>query len=337
MLAFNDELEKVGAPAGILQRLGQRALAGGSTAALGGTAGAGLGALAGGVKGYRQAKEQGGSGLAGALAGGMRGAALGGGLGAAAGGAGGMLAGKRGIQHARQMAKREGALGAISRFGQRQVHGVTGALPGGFRSRSAAVRSIGAGGADISKRLSETGKSLRTAKGPARKKLMAQRQSLRKAEQHARKAEELGMTSVPGFFRTMATGKGIEGMKATLGQQWHGSPSVGGKLMTFGMPAGFMAAEAARKSQPGESSRGARAAQSFVDMAPYTLTAMPLAGATLLGTGLSAGGKAVGRLLRRKRPAEPPPYPEEAEGQAAPAERIESPSVQGRLPEGFGG
>jgi hypothetical protein len=338
MLSFDDELEKVGAPiGGVLQRLGQRALSGGSAAALAGTAGAGLGGLAGGVRGYQQAKEQGGSGLAGALTGGVRGMALGGGLGAVGGGVGGMLAGKHGIQAASQMAKRTGPLGAISRFGQRQVHSLTGALPGGFKSRSAAIRSIGAGGADIQKQLGETGKSLRTAKGPDRKKLTAQRESLRKAEQHARTSEELGMTTIPGFFRTMASRDAGKGLKASLGQQWHGSPSVGGKFVTVGLPAGFVAAEAARPSTEGGPGRVSRTAKSFADIAPHTLTAMPMAGATALGIGLSAGGKAIGRLLRSKRAAEPAPYPEEAEGMSTPVERIESPAVQGKLPEGFGG
>ena len=62
MLAFDDELEKVAAPA-VLRALGRRALAGGSGAALGATAGAGVGGLAGGAHGYRKAKQQGGSGL----------------------------------------------------------------------------------------------------------------------------------------------------------------------------------------------------------------------------------------------------------------------------------
>lgn len=334
MLAFNDELEKVAVPA-VLRRLGQRALSSGSGAALAGTAGAGLGGVAGGVQGYRQAKERGGSGLAGALAGGMRGAALGGGAGLAAGGAVGALAGKKGIQHARQMAKRKGALGAISRFGQRQVHSVTGALPAGFKSRSAAVRSLGAGGADIQKRLAETGKSLGKAKGPARQKLIKERASLKKALEHAGTAEELGMTSVPGFFRTMASKDAVKGVKAGLGQQWHGSPSVGGKLMTFGMPAGFVASEAMQPTEKGEPGRVSRTLRSAAETAPYMLTTMPLAGATLMGSGLAAGGRAVGKLLRRKK--EPAPEPEESEEGMGAVERVESPSVQGKLPEGLGG
>jgi hypothetical protein len=335
MLAFDDELEKVAVPA-VLRSLGQRALGGGSGAALGATAGAGVGGLAGGVHGYRKAKQQGGSGLYGALAGGMRGALMGGGIGAAGGGAAGALSGKRGIQHARQMAKAEGPIGAISRFGQRQVHSLTGALPGGFKSRSGAVRSLRAGGYDIEKRLAETGKKLRKAKGPARTKLQGERASLLKARGHARTAENLGMTSIPGFFRAVASGKGGKGLKAAVGQQWHGSPGVGGKAMQFGLPAAFVASEAMGKGEPGGPGKLSRGLRSAAETAPWMLTSMPLAGATALGSGLVAGGSAMKRLLRRKKP-EDAPYPEEAdEGQAAPVERVESPGAQGKLPEGLG-
>lgn len=105
---------------------------------LGAVGGAGIGAVGGAVSGYRKAREE-GQGMAGALASGAMGAGSGafkGGLvGGALGAAGGAAAGHLNPQLGSALAKQENAVGKVSRFGQRQLHGLTGWTPeGGLRS-----------------------------------------------------------------------------------------------------------------------------------------------------------------------------------------------------------
>ena len=331
MSAFDGELEKLAVGA-LLKSLGQRALASGGAGALGATAGAGLGGVAGGVQGYRKSKQQGGSGLAGALGGAVRGAAIGGGAGLAAGGLAGAAGGARAQKLVRGLSGREDVVGKVSRLGERQAHSVTGALPAGMGRREG-LRSMGAGVTDLEKRVTDVGKRLAAKPGDA--KLLKQQKSLGKALEHGRKAEDLGMTSVPGMFKAMATKPG-EALKAGLGQQWHGSPSVAGKAMTFGLPAAFVGSEAARKSKPGEDSRFTRTLKTTAETVPYMLGPMGILGATGLSMGGGAAARQAGRLVSKpKRLGTNPsaPVPEDA-SVSGNVERIYSPGAQGRPPEG---
>ena len=125
--------------------------------------------------------------LGGAATGGLTGAAVGAGLGGAAGLAGG--ASTRGLVS--QLRGRKGALGGVSRLGERQMHGMTGALPPEMNRQQAMkalrmgsvpkreivekaqaaagkFRKIGPGGMEASgvKRLASTRRSSRISERP---------------------------------------------------------------------------------------------------------------------------------------------------------------------------
>jgi len=331
--SFAQELEKLSA-GGFLPSLARRALSAGSTAALGGAGGGALGGAVGAYRGARQAQEDGGSALRGGLGGAMQGAAFGATAGAALGGAGGALAGQAGANLAKSYAARKGTVGALSRFGQRQVHSLTGALPEGFANRSGAIRSIGAGGADVAERLKDVGEKLVGAAGKKRSSLLKKQQGLGRALQGATAAEEAGMTSIPGLFGAMMKPKQLaSGVTGAAKQQWHGAGGVSGKATAAGVPLALVGGEAARGGEPGEGSRAERSLGMLGDSLPYAMLPMATGGAMALGALAGKGGRALGRRVGGKTKM---PMPEDAEGLAAPPERVESPSVQGRFPEGMG-
>lgn len=349
LCSFNEELlEKLSAGLKLLPGLARRALSGGSAAALGGAGGATLGAGVGAAQGGVRAKREGRSVAGGALGGALSGAALGAGLGVGAGLAGGVVAGRRGAEWAKTLAKRDDVVGQASRFGQRQAHSLTDALPEGFSSRSAAIRSLRGGGYDLEKQRQELvggllGASNRTQRAALQRKLQRQQGGLGKAIEGATAAEEAGMTSVPGLFRAMADPQKLKsGVTGAVQQQWHGTGEgargLASKGMMVGVPGMMVANEVSRESKPGERGRAARALGAAAESVPYAMLPMGLAGATLLGGGAGAGGRAIGSLLPGgKRRRDSGPEPEEADGMTEPIERIESPQVQGRLPEGMGG
>ena len=340
--SFNDTLEKVAFNPALLQRVGQRALSGGGLGALGAAGGGVMGGATGGIQGYRQAQEEGQSGLLGALGGVARGAAKGGALGLAAGGLAGAAGGARSQKLVRRLSAGKDRIGGISRFGERQVHSLTGALPQGM-SRSDGLRAIGASPVQrLEQRMvAAARRNPKPPSGPHRPrthvgKLTSELAGLGRAKVHAQKLEELGMTNVPGFFKAMATKPG-QALKAGLGHEWHGATSRGAKAMAFGLPAAFVAPEAMRSSKPGEEGRVARTARALASTAPYTIAPMGILGAT----GLSVAGSGLvgqaGKLVSRKQPlgvTPPPPMPEDG-GTSANVERVYSPSAQGRPPEGL--
>jgi len=308
-----------------------RLMGAGAGASLGAVGGAGLGAGVGGVRGYQQARQQGatkGQALLYGLGGGMKGMALGGAAGLTAGGAaGGLLRGGAGV--ARRTAELGGATGAVSRFGQRQMHALTGALPQGM-PRLSAQRSIGVGGADLASQLNKAKAGLAKAAPGSREAASAQKQigSLSKGMEHARALEQMGATNLPGYVKALASRDAGKVLKHTAGSQWHGTPGVGGKLMAFGMPAGFVGMETLGKPQPGQEgeSKLRRGAKSVATNLPFLLP-MGMAGQ------LVASG-AAGKLMGRRGGRVPNPEPEEASA-SGDVERIYSPSAMGRPPEGM--
>ena len=336
MGAFNAELEKLGVGA-LARRIGQRALAGGGLGALTASGGAALGAAAGGVRGYRQAAAEGQPGAMGALRGGLRGAALGGAAGLAAGTAAGAAGGKATQRLVSRIGAKKGPMGPVTRFGQRQVHSVTGALPAAA-SRREALRSMGAGIGEMEKRIAETKKRLRgMATGdPKRARAARELQSLQKGLQYGQRAEELGMTSVPGLFRAVATRPG-EALRTGLGSQWYGSPSRAGKFMTFGVPGAVVAGEALTPTKAGGEGRTTRAMKAVGETLPYMIAPIGLLGATGLSIAGSQVGAGAGRVFgKRKVTGTPPLPPGPADARdTSDVEYVYSPSMEGRVAEGL--
>lgn len=327
--AFDRELEKLALSPGALAAI-QRGLGGlGAGAGIGGLAGAGIGA----VQGYRHARQQGAgvgqAALGGTLGGALRGAGTGaaiGGLGVGALQAAGAAPGLYG-----RLAEAPGALGSAARFGQRQVHALTGWTPRGFLSPEGA-RQIGAGNALENIRLH--GKAEDAAKALAgtggRAEAVAQRRlgQATKARQASEQAEQMGLTSLPGFAKSIRDNGLAKTMKAGLSEQWHGG-GLTGKLMIAGVPAAALASEAGKGSE----GRAGRLANTAEQVAMTALGPVPLAGQLAVG----AAGAGIHRGIRRLRGItdERPPQRSETHdtsGASLPTERVYSDRASGEVP-----
>lgn len=202
--------------------LGLAGAMGGHGAAIG----AGIGGIYKGYKGYSDAKEQGQdtegalkAGLGAGVGGAMSGALYGGIAGAGAGAAVGRYHPKA-DQLREALSTEKNWTGSLGRFGQRQMHGITGVTPekglesirGGSWRSQLDFDAIKAKGGDITK----AQKTLDVDKAMAGG----------------------GLTSVPGIAKTfLGKNKDVsrtEAVKRMLGHQWH-SQGAGGKALMVGM------------------------------------------------------------------------------------------------------
>lgn len=333
--AFHAELQKTAAPWQLVGR---------SVGALGG-AGAGiggaLGALHGAVSGYRDAREHGrsvGGSALGALGGGVRegamGAALGGGAGMLAGGGAALAAPELAARGARAVESAGGPIGALGRFGQRQVHGLTGWTP------EEGLSSIRGGAFGARGRAEAAHKNMYDVieKNPNDQKAVGSAiKSYGQEGRAARAAQELedrGMTSIPGTLKAIASdprGALSAGFKDT----WHGAHPVTRAAM-IGLPALDVAKALAGPEDP-HKGRAERIGGTLAGVttgallggAPLAaqiaggLAAMPVG--SMLGKGVD---KLRGGLVHRK------PELEHVDNQQhVPTEREMSPAAAGVLPE----
>lgn len=284
----------------------------GAGAGLGAAGGAAGGAAIGAGKGYQQAREAGaepgaaaGRGLLGSLGGAAKGALLGAGVGTL--GLGGAAAALRRYRVGALPAM-GGPIGAISRFGQRQVHGLTGWKPSG------GLQSIRGGAWAAEEALKKAPHS-----GPAFAHARA-----------ARAAEKAGLTSLPGYAKGLAT-KPLQTLRTGTTEQWHAMGPFG-RALIYGYPAVAGGGALLRKGEPGEGGRLERAGR-HLGAAAYGLGPLPILPQLALAEGLSVGaaraGRAVGRKLdkRKKRvygDLEAPPSIEPAGGMTQPEEYVYS-------------
>jgi len=318
--AFNAEMDKLAvspgtwkAIKGALQRAGGGAGAG---MGLGGAIG-GLGGLAsGGYQGYQEAKEQ-GTGTAGALMSGLlrgtetglKGAVIGAGAGTALGGAAGAAKVLK-PEHVKRLAEMGGGVGAATRFGQRQVHGLTGWTPKGWHNKEG-IRAMRAGATDAVENLKRVekgdvapglyhklkGKVL--GKGAGEVQLAAAKRSAEAAE----KAEKMGLTSLPGYARAMKENP-VEALKAGLGEQWHAGGPIS-KAMMVGFPAMSVAdAIRAPSQEEGGPSTGERIGSTLGSLA-YSMGPLPIGAQTLLGEAVTGGARRLGAVLDKGKTSVP--------------------------------
>ena len=313
MRAFSVELQKEAAPPvasllGHLRRPGTlNAVQGGVGAGFG--LGLGAGALVGGAssgaRSYQDARSQGATrtqaGLH-ALAGGLGGAVRGAGKGALIGAAGGAALGAAAPTSARALtrgiSKMENPAGGLGRFGQRQVHSLTGWKPGGSTK---SIESIGAGAADARTRLEQA-----VTRGAPEAELGAARSALGASEE----AQRMGLTSLPGIAKSV----GDRGLLPTIGagvkDQWSSSPRWGKALM-LGMPAASVAKSLTTPEINGQPGRGERIGRTLGGALGYSMAPLSLAGGAVLGTGLERAGGLAGRGIDRLR-GRRPQLPQEA-------------------------
>lgn len=259
MLSFSEEMEKTaiswGGITGAARKAGgylsRQGTTAGSGAILGAAGGAGVGAAAGGVRGYRKAKEEGGDALLGTVGGVLGGAGTGAAVGAGLGGAAGLAGGARARGVVANLRGKQNILGKASRVGERQAHGLTGALPEGM-DHAQAMKALNMGSAPkvtalddaagAAKKFRSIGAEGLEAPGVKRLagKAYKKEEYAQKALEYQQKLDSLGATSVPGFAKALVKKPG-ETLKAGLGENWYGSgPGAlgwGMRGLTYGLPA----------------------------------------------------------------------------------------------------
>lgn len=328
LLAFRDELQKT-AFAVPWKALGGNV---GSLMGVGAGVGAAVQGARAGYRGYEDAKEQGAgsisAGLSGLAHGAMAapgGALAGAAVGGLAGGAGTFMAPERTGQLAKTLTQGEHA-GALGRFGQRQVHGLTGWTPEGGLS------SIRGGSWLAEDRMR---KAVSSATGDA-KTTKALRTAI-DSHTAAAEAERMGLTNIPGLAKSLARSP-IKTMRAAGAEQWHNS-SKAEKALLFGLPAAGAVSTALTPETEGGPGKGemlGRSAAQFAGgmaMGPMPFVASGLAQGALTPIG-GAIGKGVDRLRGRKPPAHRPLPEQPADGASTATERVLSNSAAGLPPEG---
>lgn len=221
-----------------------------------------------------------------------------------------------------------GAAKSVGQFGKRQLHSLTGWTPHGFNN-PAGIESIGAGAANAREELAK-------AVSPRAKELAA------KSLEANERAQEMGLTSLPGTIKAFAGKDRKKALRAALNQQWAGTTPMG-KVLTVGLPAAGLAADAI-SDDDGE--KGKRLGAGIAGTAAGMLTGgVPMAGGMAAGLAASyVGGKAGGLVDKIRGPRKPPPLaqvqappnPEDVRGQAIATDRIMSPAASGHQNEGMG-
>jgi hypothetical protein len=158
------------------------------------------------------------------------------------------------------------AAGALGRFGQRQLHSLTGWTPkGGLEPL----------------RMASHGST-----GPARDALV--------------KAEQMGLTSIPGVAKAVGKHGLLPVLRAGGAAQWHGT-SPGMKALMVGLPAAGMAHAAIAQPPPGQSREESIGHEVGNLVGGIAGAPMPIIGSAVLGEGLGQAGKVIGRGVHKAR------------------------------------
>lgn len=268
MLGFYDELEKTSALNPLV-----------GSGALMGT----LGGAATGYLGYSKAKAEGAS----------TGEALG-------------RAGKAGLMGAAGGAALGAGVGALkptwgkemSNFAQRQVHGLTGWTP------KEGLHSIDHGAGPAIKRRGEA--HVAHLLNPEDPKLLAEFQNATKARDAAQKAEQMGITSLPGLVKSVKNHGVIPTLKAGAEEQLHGTSTMNKALM-LGLPAvGVAQALHSSDSDDPTMGKGERVGHTIGNVVGSLAGGpLPLVGGALVGEATGRAGKLIGRGIDRLRGVKP--------------------------------
>lgn len=335
LVAFRAELRKEAGFTDLVARaaptLKNMSSAGGAGAAVGALGGAGLGA----VRSYRAARAQGedvGGAVTGAFGGAARGAGkgalLGGLAGAGAGAASGMGAG---------LAQRSGILGAGARFGQRQVHSLTGMLS------PAELEGVRGGAFDARAHLSKATAAMDRAPlsaAPRAQKVVGKAQKAFDATAAATGVTDpsMNLTSLPGYLQAAKQHGAGKVLSTGVREQLANSSPAMAALM-IGAPAVGLAKTVAGKEETDAAGRGRfeRAGEDLGrTVGGVTGGVMPIVGQGVVGGALGRAGKYTGRGIDRLRgkggqPGMTATTLEPAEmGQHTPTEKVTSPAAAGQ-------
>jgi len=339
--AFRNSLQKEAASFGqLVTRHGNLLKNVGSLAGAGGTLGALGGAGYGAAEGYREAREEGrgvGTSALNALSHGAGGAAKGGLLGAAAGGLAGGAASK--VLSPDWLTQKGGILGAGARFGQRQVHSLTGMLsPAELEGVRGGAYGARKAYGDASKKLEET-----WLKDPTKATgAISQAARAKKGLDAAENVQSMGLTSIPGYLNAVKEHGAAKVLGAGIKDQVR-NMHPGMAAVALGMPAVGVLHAAASKENTQGAGKGESVGRNVGNaIGGVAGAAMPVVGSAVLGGTLgSAGGligRGVDRLRGRKKENPPlsmvgPPQLEPAESQNTPTEHIMSPNAAGQKPD----
>lgn len=267
------------------------------------------------------------------------------------GGAIGHLSTDKGEGLRKALTNAPGPAGSFARFGQRQVHGVTGWTPGG------GVQEIRHGAWAKAQALKHSEQALANAKtSPASPgfvdkvlgrtpEQVAQRgvasatkanAAAIKAHAAAQDAERMGLTSLPGYAKAIRD-KGVLGVAPVVARDaWHGGDPLT-KTLLAGSALG-VAREAVRKEDPAHPERSktervVRATGQLAGAGAMTPLPMYLQG-KLMSAGMAAGStvdrlRGKGSVMARQAPDLTADS-----GQAVPGERIVSERMAGSMGEG---
>lgn len=346
--AFTDELAKLalGVPSfsglkGGLQAvrgyLGRSASGIGAGAGVGALAGTGVGAVGGAVSGYQQAQREGGSGVLGALGGAGSGAWRGATTGAALGAGAGLAAGGRFDKsiNALTSSSSKNPFGVAARFGQRQLHGVTGLVPGGAARGTAqyrqGIRSMrddsnvyGMAG-QLREHATDAGKkaleAIRT--GGAEVNMGQLRGMLNITPQNqgqlnnmlnslgaAAEAESKGLTNLPGVISNLAKGNVKDVWNLGVANQWNNQGVIGKGLVGLSALGAGSAALTPADETSGYAERIGRDTAAGLGMVATPFLSMAGADALSRGTGAIGGtiGRGIDALTGTGRIAPQQPY-----------------------------
>lgn len=347
--AFRDEFRKISALNPFV----------GSAATLGA-----VGGLGGGALGYQRARAE-GEGVGASLKRGLKGALV--------GGSGGALLG------AGAAAVRPGMGTSISNFGQRQVHGLTGWTPAeGVRSighgaadsaerlqaahqalgeashahaaASFAEKPPGVVGRLLGKKapVAPTGANLERFQGMNAQqieehlgKAKSEHGSALASHAASEKAEQMGLTSLPGYLKSMKNNGVLPTLTAGANQGWAGT-SAGSKAMMLGLPALGVAGAVRGADAPDQSGKGKaeRIGSVVGDVAGNIVGApIPFVGGQVLGEGFKRTGGLIGKGVDKVRGhLKPQGAPgtdlTQGTGQASAAEHVMTSRAQGTALEG---
>jgi hypothetical protein len=316
--AFRDELGKEAGFADVVAKAAPRLKSMGAAGGIGALGGGVVGGGAGALRGYNEARDRGegvGHAALGGLMGGLGGAARGAGIGAAAGAAAGGLA----KLDPSRLSALPGALGSAARSGQRQMHAMTGMLS------PAELEGVRGGAFDARQRV-EGLKNLGAPLGRAGKALEA-----------SERAQEMGLTSVPGYLKALKDRPVGEVLGASAKEQYYGMhPAMGAALV--GVPAVGAAGTLARPERPTGPGKGEELGHNLGAAAGGVMGGMmPVAGAEAMSRLGGGAGAGVGRVIDRIRGRRPAvddlgtkPSLEPTESQNTPSERVMSPSAAGQ-------
>jgi hypothetical protein len=205
----------------------------------------------------------------------------------------------------------------LHQFAQRQRHGLTGWVP------QKGLQSIEGGAMPARRNLGALSRNPNTKP--------AELEKAKKWLAASTKAEQMGLTSVPGYAKSLVT-KPLETLRTGAAEQWHSmGPTM--RTLAFGLPAAQIGYDAIAPTGPGGPSRAERLGGHFGDVMLATAP-LPVAGQLLAMSAATALGGRVGRAISKSPPPRNVPAPptlEPAGGAAAPAEVMASDRALGMV------